>query len=692
MSNLDPVVQIGDWYYQVIYGQLWPAGTQMSTEQMVRLEPRLHSLLNFFLLHPNTLLAKDTLIEKVWPADEGTDAAVMRAVGALRKVLGDDVRAPNYIATVSKKGYCWLAQIQTAPVFNRAVMLSQEAEAGPNLNHGDDTGSASWSWQFIGTAVIAVLFSCATLAYILATYTETPLVKLPDTIAPVSALSGQEYWPVLNPQQSQVVYQHKAPDSSELNWSVQNLSDLKIEHLPQRYLQLSQALWLDNQHIIFRSQTAADSCYFYRQQLEPVVAPPTALWPCQRVLPQGLVQWGAQWVWLDSTADEKIQLWSAKPDGSASVLSVLPQDWLSLEHILLSGDTLYLLAQETQNNSALFKLMLPDGKPELVSRFNYVINQFSWWDDKHLLLAPLNQQLQILDLSDNSSQGLGPLTRELTQALRYPGQVLATQYLDYTTDVFKVSAASEQEQKWLLQPWHVSNRSERLLAAADGQAAFVSERAGHSQIWLEQGRDSTQLSRLNEQQQVQQLLWHQQNLLVLINSQLYWLDPVSAVMTLYPLQAANPGRYASCHNRLYWTELTDTGWQLFSQLGHEKRALQKNVVDVRCGPQQSLVMQFVQQGRVALLTEEGMLRELPININWRTVGAEQWFTDSSGIYAVAGHGAELQIYRWAQGRIETKQLPKPQRPVAIYSSGEGLGYIVQPRPFDSDIVWLQNRR
>ena len=108
MSNLDPVVQIGDWYYQVIYGQLWPAKDHMDTEHMVRLEPRLHSLLNFFLLHPNILLAKDTLIEKVWPTDEGTDAAVMRAVGALRKILGDDVRTPLYIATVSKKGYCWL--------------------------------------------------------------------------------------------------------------------------------------------------------------------------------------------------------------------------------------------------------------------------------------------------------------------------------------------------------------------------------------------------------------------------------------------------------------------------------------------------------------------------------------------------------------------------------------------------------
>ena len=52
MSNLDPVVQIGNWHYQVIYGQLWPVGATR-VEDMVRLEPRLHSLLNYFLWNLN---------------------------------------------------------------------------------------------------------------------------------------------------------------------------------------------------------------------------------------------------------------------------------------------------------------------------------------------------------------------------------------------------------------------------------------------------------------------------------------------------------------------------------------------------------------------------------------------------------------------------------------------------------------
>ena len=690
MSNLDPVVQIGDWNYQVIYGQLWPVGTPMNAEQLVRLEPRLHSLLNFFLLHPNTLLAKDTLIEKVWPADEGTDAAVMRAVGALRKVLGDDVRAPNYIATVSKKGYCWLAQIKTAPAFDHALLPSDDSTNALHLSDSDNGAAAVWPWRFIAATVCAILLGCASLAYVLATYTATPLIKLPDTILPISALSGQEFWPVLNAAQTHVLYQHKAPGNSTLNWSLQDLTDLKVLHLSEQYQQLSQAQWLDGQQIIFRGKTG-QGCYFYQQQIAPAVAPPARLWPCQNVVPQGLLQWQQQWIWLDVDDQQHTQLWSAKADHRASMLQQFPPHWHSVEHMLLRGDTLYLLVQETQHNSALYQLALPGGKPQLVSRFSYIVSQFSWWDDMQLLLAPLNQDLQIYDLKHNSSQSLGPLTRQLIQALRYPGQVLATQYLDYTTDIFSVANAADADNA-LLQPWHVSNRSERLLARANGQAAFVSERAGHSQIWLEQGPDSTQLSRLHEQQTVQQLLWHQQQLLVLVNAVLYQLNPTDGSMTHYPLQGKQPGRYASCNEQLYWTELSEQGWQLYRASDNEKQAVHNNVVDVRCGPEQSLLVQFADRQDLALLSAQGDMQPLPLQINWRTVNSEQWFTDSSGVYYLDATSNVVQHYHWQSGERTTITLPQAARPVAIYSNGAGLGYIVQPRPFDSDIVWLQNRR
>ncbi|HSG51541.1 MAG TPA: winged helix-turn-helix domain-containing protein, partial [Rheinheimera sp.] len=548
---------------------------------MVRLEPRLHSLLNFFLLHPNTLLAKDTLIEKVWPAEEGTDAAVMRAVGALRKILGDDVRTPFYIATVSKKGYCWLVEPKSAKLPESDV-VNDFAVTDDITVADNDVADEHWSWRFILSAAAIILVCCASLAYVLASFTATPLIKLPDTISPISALSGQEYWPVLNADQNKVIYQHQMPDEEMFNWAVQQLSDLRVEHLSERYISLSQAQWVDDSQIAFRALSTERDCHFYQQTIQPVVSAPVMLRPCQAVIQQGLLPWQDKWLWLDTDELGRPQLWTGALNGQAKaiLLAQLPIHWRAVENLLAHGEHILLLVQETQNNSALFRLELSDMTPQLIMRFNYLVDQFSWWDENQLLLAPLSQELQLLDIENSQMQALGPLTRELTHAVRYPGQVLATQYLDYTTDIYQVDYRTEAATVDVM-PWHVSNRSETLLAHTNGQTVFVSERAGHSQIWLAQGRDSVQLSRLNEHQSVQQLFWHKDQLLVLINGQLFQLSPTTTAMKLYPLQANVPGRYASCDNQLFWTELTDSGWQLFMQKGDTAAVIKTGVVDVR---------------------------------------------------------------------------------------------------------------
>jgi hypothetical protein len=691
MSNLDPVVQIGNWYYQVIYGQLWPVDAT-GVDDMVRLEPRLHSLLNYFLLHPDILLAKDTLIEKVWPADEGTDAAVMRAVGALRKVLGDDVRSPSYIETVSKKGYRWLAAITPAKLQDIAVASGGHAVVEAVMADADPEVKLRPAWRFIAGTALTVIIGCASLAYVLATYTSTPLIKLPDTITPISALSGQEYWPVLTPDSTHVLYQHKAVDSTLFNWSLQNLTDLKVEHMSQKYRQLSQALWLDAEHIIFRAQTVNGNCHFYRQHIKPAMLP-EPLWSCQKVLPQGAVLWQQRLLWLDvDTAANQLQLWSALPGQAAELLLSQDNRWRDISYMLISDNILYLIAQQTANQSVLLQLRLPDGEFEQLLDFPYVITQFSWWDERQLLLSAGQLELQIVSLKSDSSQGLGPMTRELTQASRYPGQVLATQFLDYTTDILRVADNPAATGGIQLLPWHVSNRSERLLAISEtGQAAFVSERAGHSQIWLAQERDSTQITRFTEQQHVQQMLWHQGQLLVLINASLYQLDLASGQLQQYHVMTS-AGRYASCHGKLYWTALTADGWVLMTEKGATPQSVMPDVTDVRCGPQQGLVLQFSNSVNLALLTPAQDLITLPVQIDWRSSTGEQWFTDNSGIYWLADNNTTVYRFDWLSQQENALLVMDQEMPVAIYSDGSGLGYIVRQRPYDTDIVWLQNRR
>lgn len=696
MSNLDPVVQIGDWYYQVVYGELWPV-TTAKPEHPHRLEPRLQSLLNFFLRHPNTLLAKDTLIDKVWPAEEGTDAAVMRAVGALRKILGDDVRAPCYIATVSKKGYCWLADIK--PVELLAPVTSADGRVDSSLAAESDveqlalTKQTALPWRFISITAFIVLLCCASLAYVLAKYTAEPLVRLPDTITPISALSGQEYWPILNASLSHVVYQHLAPQQQLLNWSVQDLADLKVEHIPQHYQTLSEPVWLDEQHLLFRAGDDQYGCAFYSQQVLPEAKSAQLLqhWPCNKVLTQALLRWHEQWLWADiAPGSADILLFAAKAQATATAVSRITNNWRQLKGMLLSDNTLYLLVQHSFSSSALYRLALPDGQPQVIVTFPYLVQQFSWWSKEQLLLSAVGRELEIVDLKSLAMQRLGPLTIDLAQASKAPGQVLATQYLDYTTDIYQVSGVAS-DAALSFSPWHISNRSERLLTVSEHGTAFISERTGQAQVWLAHGRDSMQLTRLNERQQVQQLLWHNDNLLLVLDNRLFRLNQQSGELTTYPGNINTAGRFNSCENRLYWTALTEDGWQLYSETETGIQPLYADVVDVRCAPGKGLVIQFSRQAGLALL-QAGQVINLPVQLDWRQLSSEQWFADNNGIYWLDEQQHALKYYVWQNRQVMQLNWPDAALPLAIYSHGDGIGFIVRQRPHDTDIVWLKNRR
>lgn len=685
MSNLEPLVQIGEWYYQVLHGQLWPASDSMLAEEMIRLEPRLHSLLNHFLLHPGELLSKDTLIEKVWPANEGTDAAVMRAVGALRKVLGDDVRSPRYIETLSKKGYRWLAEIQPltslnipAPAFDSVAPATSkqsiEAEAVP--------------WRFIALTALTVLISCASLAYVLTRYSPAPFIKLPDTITPVSALAGQEYWPLQNDTATHVVYQHSAPSSDAVGWSRQDLTTHKAEFAPEQYQQLSAALWLDAERIFFRAITGKQQCYFYQQQVIPFFAAPQRLWPCQQMLVQGSTRWKDKLLWLDTTdRQQQYQLWMAMTDGEPELIYTFEGDWRKIEHMVSKNNRLFLLAQDSFSGSQLLALNLESKELSALKHFTSAYKQLAIWDDQHLLIKE-SQQLVLYNIDNGTVQGLGPLTADLSQATRYPAQVLAKQTLGYTTDILAVN--DDGVDYPAARPWQVSNRSENMPEQYLQKVAFVSERAGHNQIWLTEDNSSRQLTQLLPDQRIQQLLWHQHTLMAVINGELFVVNMHGELLP-HPVAGGIVGRYKSCFGQLYWTERTNTGWQLKTQRDRQQYTLIDDVVDVRCGPADSLVLQFARHDSLALY-QQGVVSALPIQLNWRQLNPEQWFADDTGIFWLDHKNRALNVWYWGNTEITTQALSEPQWPVGIYSNGAGLGYVVRPRPIDTDVVWLQNRR
>lgn len=84
-----------------------PAGT-------IRLEPKVMQVLVLLAAHAGEVVAKERLIQTVWPDVFVTDDVLTRAISELRRVFGDDAKDSRFIQTIPKSGYRLIAGVSSS--------------------------------------------------------------------------------------------------------------------------------------------------------------------------------------------------------------------------------------------------------------------------------------------------------------------------------------------------------------------------------------------------------------------------------------------------------------------------------------------------------------------------------------------------------------------------------------------------
>jgi len=89
-----------------------PRTGQMSREgEVVRVEARTLKLLMYLAERAGEVVSIDELLSHVWSGVIVTPDSVYQGVAALRRMLGDDPKQPEYIATVPRLGYRMVARV-----------------------------------------------------------------------------------------------------------------------------------------------------------------------------------------------------------------------------------------------------------------------------------------------------------------------------------------------------------------------------------------------------------------------------------------------------------------------------------------------------------------------------------------------------------------------------------------------------
>ena len=93
----------------------------------VALSHKALAVLAFLASRPGRLVTKDQLLDGVWPDTHVSDAVLKVAVAELRRVLGDRPRSPRFIETVHRRGYRFIAEIESEGAAGGTTGLEQSS-------------------------------------------------------------------------------------------------------------------------------------------------------------------------------------------------------------------------------------------------------------------------------------------------------------------------------------------------------------------------------------------------------------------------------------------------------------------------------------------------------------------------------------------------------------------------------------
>jgi tetratricopeptide (TPR) repeat protein/DNA-binding winged helix-turn-helix (wHTH) protein len=112
--------RVGDVEIDVVRGCIRRHGVEQ------HLRRKTFQVLVYLLEQHERLVTKDEIIEKVWNGLAVTDDALVQCVVDIRKIFGDDSRHPQFIKTIPKLGYRFIAPFETGRESNLIIIEREE--------------------------------------------------------------------------------------------------------------------------------------------------------------------------------------------------------------------------------------------------------------------------------------------------------------------------------------------------------------------------------------------------------------------------------------------------------------------------------------------------------------------------------------------------------------------------------------
>jgi TolB-like protein/DNA-binding winged helix-turn-helix (wHTH) protein len=175
--------------------------------ERVAIPPKPYDMLRYLVENPGRLVTQDELLEKLWPETYVNPELIRKYILDIRKILGDRPDKPEFIETVTKRGYRFIAPVidETAaeprdwPTPQETEGKITEEKAGPDTARSE-LKSASGKRMLLKLAIVAALAVAAATAiggHLRSSRMNAPLNNTSIAVLPFADLSpgkDQEYF------------------------------------------------------------------------------------------------------------------------------------------------------------------------------------------------------------------------------------------------------------------------------------------------------------------------------------------------------------------------------------------------------------------------------------------------------------------------------------------------------------------
>ena len=554
--------QLGPLHYDANQRRLTAPGQQLD------LEPRQHQLLLCLLGAPGQVVSRDTLIAQVWQGRIVSDSAINRAVSVLRKALGSLDTDNNYVETVPKLGYRLVAAVAPAePLPLASSQLLPQRQKAPN------------TLRYRGLALL-LLLSVLVITLFFALSDRAALVAEPQLTAgyvvPHTGFDGIESMISADSSGTRLLYLRRTGIGHQQVWLHELNNNRHTALTPDSEDSPAAAISPDGSQFVYARFTDGH-CQLMLQQLHSAIA--KVLQPCPADnLP--LFSWreDGKTLYFRQRSDKThpYQLYQLDlASGVSRQLTLLPADYTGQGDIALAAaaDKIAVLRYISADETDL--LLLESDSGQLLSQRQLKIKAalLSWYGPDRLLISAGNVLYQY-HLPTAQLSPLYQAAEPLTSFVKVQQQL-------YFSSSGVNAGIWQSDADGNLNPRILSSRLDLMprLSHQTNQLAFLSNRLGHHQLWLQQA-DGTErlLTELPGQPGFVRLEWSADDskLLFAKNDAVYSVEVASGELQRllpneYKVGVVNAGPLG---NQLIYSRWQDNDWQLWlydiSQNSHQQ--------------------------------------------------------------------------------------------------------------------------